>query len=214
VLDAAWQAITVLVDTVEGNSFHMWTFGTKGTTWVQQLPSIQQTNWANVTIPGDWFGGPSQVPLRNGEWQGSTSHGNLDVRASIGGGQVQYGDLFGNGQVVAALEVWVETNPGGTAAAQVAQGWMVFQESPSGLKLVGEVLPRVAPTNAWSANPRNAPHVSFIASVSIVPGAVNCQEYYYRPGDYDARPSGRGHYAYALVNGHLMTPPDVFPFPH
>jgi hypothetical protein len=143
----------------------------------------------------------------------STSHGPVTVSALTDAGQVQYGDLFGNGQDEAALEVRVENDPGGTAASQVAQGWMVFQSTPSGLKLIGEILPRVPPTNAWAPNPVDRPHVSFIASVVIVPGGVKCLEFYYHHEDYDAHPTGRGRYEYALVNGKFMTPPDVLPFP-
>ena len=66
---------------------------------------------------------------------------------------------------------------------------------------------------AWGVNPHNAPHISFIGNVQLVPGAVKCLEFYYRPGDYDARPSGRAHYQYSLVGGNLMPPPDIFPPP-
>ena len=200
------QTISGAVDNVSGAAFHKFSFGTFGTTWVQSSSDLRQYDWQSVTIPGQWFDGPAEVKLTAGQATVPTAHGKLVVTAVPG--DVIYGDLFGDRQTDAAIEVWVD-NGGGTAASQAAEAWVVYKPGASGPVAVGAATPRIAPITSWGVNPRNAPHISYITNVTIEPGKVLCDESFYNPGDIDANPTGHVTYQYSLINGELIAPPDI-----
>jgi hypothetical protein len=213
ILDALWTNVHELLDTVEGNAFHLWTFGTHGNTWAQPLPGIEQTDWESVEIPGDWFDAQqSQIQLAAGNnWDVTTSHGPVSVVAASG--HPVYGDLFGNRQTVGAIMVTVYQGAEDHDMAvkdEEAQGWVFFKSGSAGVVPFAVIQPRLVPWS-WKLNPHGT-HISTVGAIQIQTGRVIVPaETFYGPGDTAGlHPQHSNQYTWTWQSGQMIPPPDVF----
>jgi len=138
-------------------------------------------NWGNVTIPGQLCEVKGSIRLHDGH--ATVNHGSgygvpLDVLTTT----VTHGYL-GHGLPVTALQVWCDTQSG-TAAAELAEGIMVF-DSPGGRPhLLGTLTPQYRPSPAA--------HTPYITVDRIdTAGHIAVTELFYRPSNPDYCPSGR-----------------------
>jgi len=140
--------------------------------------NLHHVRWGNVTIPGRLCRVKGTIRLRNGHARiRHSGFGPLEVSET---GPV-YGNL-GGGLRVAALQVWC-SNQGGTAAGQLAEGFVVFSGTGGRLHALGTLTARY--------HPRSAPHVPFITVRSIGAERVVTTEFFYGSADPDCCPSGR-----------------------
>ncbi len=104
--------------------------------------NLHHVKWGNVAVPG-WLcrvNGPIQLHHGDARLRHS-GFGPLDVSEQ---GPV-YGNL-GNGQQVAALQVWC-SNQGGTAAGELAEGLVVFSGAGGRLHVLGTLTPQYRPAH-------------------------------------------------------------------
>jgi len=117
----------------------------------------------------------------------------VDVSESA---SVVYGDLFGTGQDVAALNVWC-ANTGGTADGQVQNSWVIFTDMARTL----ETLTTLTPQQHSTAGS----HVPFFDSdpggIQIQPGHITVREAWYGQSDGTCCPTGQATTVWTFTRG-------------
>jgi hypothetical protein len=155
--------------------------------------NLHHVKWGNVAVPGGLCRVKGPIQLHNGDARlRHSGFGPLDVSES----GPAYGNL-GNGQQVAALQVWC-SNQGGTAAGELAEGLVVFSGAGGHLHVLGTLTPQYRPHAGHV-------HIPFVAVKSIGSERIVTNEFFYTGADADCCPSGR-----ALTmwhwNGHSFKP--------
>ena len=154
--------------------------------------NLHHVNWEDVAIPGALCRVKGVIRLQKGQAKvGHSGYGPLEVSTS----GPSYGDL-GDGQQVAALQVWC-SNQGGTAAGQLVQGIVVFSGARGTLHPLGTLTPQY--------HPRSATHIPYLAVTSIGAERIVTTEYWYASTDADCCPSGRASTTWHWT-GHTFTP--------
>ena len=140
--------------------------------------NLHHVKWGNVAVPG-WLcrvNGPIQLHHGDARLRHS-GFGPLDVSEQ----GPTYGNL-GNGQQVAALQVWC-SNQGGTAAGELAEGLVVFSGAGGHLHVLGTLTPQY--------HPHTRVHIPFVAVKSLGSERIVTTEFFYNGTDADCCPGGR-----------------------
>jgi hypothetical protein len=139
---------------------------------------LHHVKWGNVAVPGWLCRVNGRIQLHHGDAKlRHSGFGPLDVSEQ---GPV-YGNL-GNGQQVAALQVWC-SNQGGTAAGELAEGLVVFSGAGGRLHILGTLTPQY--------HPHTRVHIPFVAVKSIGAERIVTTEFFYNGTDADCCPGGR-----------------------
>jgi hypothetical protein len=155
--------------------------------------SLHHVKWGNVAVPGRLCRVNGPIQLHHGDARlRHSGFGPLDVSET----GPAYGNL-GNGQRVAALQVWC-SNQGGTAAGELAEGLVVFSGAGGRLHVLGTLTPQYRP------HPRHV-HIPFVAVKSIGAERIVTTEFFYTGSDADCCPSGRASTTWHW-NGHSFKP--------
>jgi len=180
--------------------------GSAGTTTTRAAPATTALNlrgvtWKDVTVPAavcphatepvHLSGGHATIPAPAGLDAGTS-------RVVISEGGVAYGDLYGNGRVVATLNVWCE-NAGGTADGQLQDSWVVY----SGRTGTLAVLATLTPQHASSPGSHVAYFDTTPGGLEIGKGKITAKEVFYGQTDATCCPSGRATTVWTLTDGSL-----------
>jgi hypothetical protein len=158
-----------------------------------QSLNLHHVKWGNVAVPGGLCRVKGPIQLHNGDARlRHSGFGPLDVSES----GPAYGNL-GNGQQVAALQVWC-SNQGGTAAGELAEGLVVFSGAGGHLHVLGTLTPQYRPHAGHV-------HIPFVAVKSIGSERIVTNEFFYTGSDADCCPSGRALTTWHW-NGHSFKP--------
>jgi hypothetical protein len=169
--------------------------------------SLHSVDWKNVTVPGAVCRAPSPIPLSGGRATIPTPDG-VDVGTPqvviAEFGSVTYGDLFGSGADVAAVNIWC-SNTRGTADGQLQNSWVVFSDASGTVQALGTMSPQ-QPSVAGT-------HVAYFntgpGGIVIKPGKIIVQELSYGSRDGTCCPSGRTTTAWSYDNGSFIPTPTV-----
>jgi hypothetical protein len=154
--------------------------------------NLHHVRWGNVVVPGKLCRVNGPIRLHHGDAKlRHSGFGPLDVSEQ----GPTYGNL-GNGQQVAALQVWC-SNQGGTAAGELAEGLVVFSGAGGHLHVLGTLTPQLRTGHAV--------HIPFITARSIGAGHIVTTEFFYTGSDADCCPSGRALTSWHW-NGHSFKP--------
>ena len=154
--------------------------------------NLHHVTWGNVAVPGKLCRVNGPIRLHHGDARlRHSGFGPLDVSEQ---GPV-YGNL-GNGQQVAALQVWC-SNQGGTAAGELAEGLVVFSGAGGRLHVLGTLTPQY--------HPHTRVHIPFVAVKSIGSERIVTTEFFYNGADADCCPGGRALTTWHW-NGHSFKP--------
>lgn len=158
-----------------------------------QSLNLHRVKWGNVAVPGGLCRVKGPIQLHNGDARlRHSGFGPLDVSES----GPAYGNL-GNGQQVAALQVWC-SNQGGTAAGELAEGLVVFSGAGGHLHVLGTLTPQYRPHAGHV-------HIPFVAVKSIGSERIVTNEFFYTGSDADCCPAGRALTTWHW-NGHSFKP--------
>jgi hypothetical protein len=140
--------------------------------------NLHHVKWGNVAVPGKLCRVNGPIRLHHGDARlRHSGFGPLDVSEQ----GPTYGNL-GNGQPVAALQVWC-SNQGGTAAGELAEGLVVFSGAGGRLHVLGTLTPRYFP--------HTRVHIPFVTVKSIGAERIVTTEFFYNGADADCCPGGR-----------------------
>jgi hypothetical protein len=154
--------------------------------------NLHHVTWGNVAVPGKLCRVNGPIQLHHGDARlRHSGFGPLDVSET----GPAYGNL-GNGQQVAALQVWC-SNQGGTAAGELAEGLVVFSGAGGRLHVLGTLTPQY--------HPHSRVHIPFVAVKSIGAERIVTTEFFYNGADADCCPGGRARTTWHW-NGHSFKP--------
>jgi hypothetical protein len=154
--------------------------------------NLHHVKWGNVAVPGKLCRVNGPIQLHHGDARlRHSGFGPLDVSEQ----GPTYGNL-GNGQPVAALQVWC-SNQGGTAAGELAEGLVVFSGAGGRLHVLGTLTPQYFP-HTWV-------HIPFVTAKSIGAERIVTTEFFYNGADADCCPGGRALTTWHW-NGHSFKP--------
>ncbi|HTX64089.1 MAG TPA: hypothetical protein VMD28_10640 [Acidimicrobiales bacterium] len=153
------------------------------------LATLRTVAWTTVSAPGDVCPGRT-APIH-------LSHGKATIPAPPGvdapGGVTVtvathvFGDLYGSGHDVTAVNVWC-AGAKGTAALQLQDSWVLYTDAHGKVEPITTLTPR-QPASAEKA----AGHVPYFDSspggIAIAPGTVTVHELWYAPRDHTCCPS-------------------------
>lgn len=152
------------------------------------MASLRAIKWTSVTLPGDVC--PHQtatVTLSHGMATIPPPPGvNPATGLTVSDGSPVFGDLYGPGKDVAAVNVWC-SRAHGSAASELENSWVVYTDSGGTPDPVATLLPQ------QPAADRHGVHVpdfdSSPGGISIVPGRITVKELWYAPEDATCCPS-------------------------
>ncbi len=154
--------------------------------------NLHHVTWGNVAVPGKLCRVNGPIQLHHGDARlRHSGFGPLDVSEQ----GPAYGNL-GNGQPVAALQVWCG-NQGGTAAGELAEGLVVFSGAGGRLHVLGTLTPQYFP--------HTGVHIPFVTVKSIGAERIVTTEFFYTRSNADCCPSGRARTSWHW-NGHSFKP--------
>ena len=160
---------------------------------------LHSVDWMTTTVPGPVCPGvTAPIQLSGGQATIPTPAG-LDAgtpQLAVSEGTVVYGDLYGNGRDVAAVNVLC-SNTGGTADGQLESSWVVF----SGASGTPTALATLLPQQASSAGNHVAMFDAGSAGIVIASGQITTHEAFYGSNDPTCCPSGRATTVWTLANG-------------
>ncbi|HEY5252612.1 MAG TPA: hypothetical protein VIJ09_13160 [Acidimicrobiales bacterium] len=129
----------------------------------------------------------------------------MDISASL---PVVYGDLYGTGRDVAALNVFCATT-GGTADGQLQDSWVIFADNAGTLDALTTLTPQQPPA-AGS-------HVPILSSeqggIVIQPGKITVQEGWYGQNDFTCCPTGQATMVWTFSGGAFTPATTVQAYP-
>lgn len=211
-----WQSVQGLVDNINGQAFHTFSFTAGGPQW-QPKVDLQAVDWATMAIPGQWFYGPSLVKLHPEphfppvgvaikvptQLPGPVPDETVDLNLGEDGAiNVVYGEM--GGVPVAAAPVTVFASGGGTADARRATAYLIYEAATTGPRFIGVAWLEAGWPAEWLLNPRHSSGgPDFPVSASFVNGALVIQELFYGPIDTTAQPTGRGETIWSLQGNSL-----------
>jgi hypothetical protein len=161
--------------------------------------NLHRVNWRDITLPGAACDGASSIRLHDGEgllspipskWVGDDfrdRHG-VTVDASL----PIYGDLFGSGADVAAIDVSCN-NGGGTADSALLYSLVIFRARGGHLSVVGVIKPLVQPPEVLPT----------LIGISIHRGSITANEAFYGPEDATCCSTGRATTRWVYSGGTL-----------
>ncbi|WP_435157620.1 hypothetical protein [Amycolatopsis sacchari] len=134
---------------------------------------LATVDWAEAVVPGDLCLTPQPVQLHDGtatvvdeQW------GNLIY--SLGDRRPTYGDLTGDGQEEAGIDVYcVPEGAGGSAV--ISRGFLIFDGSSGAYRSIGAIT-AVHPRAPGLAQP-------FVESIEIEPGRITAHEKFFAESD-------------------------------
>jgi hypothetical protein len=159
---------------------------------------IRSVNWKSVRVPGAVCGNPRPIQLHSGKAKIPTPPG-----VSAGTPEVwifasapHYGDLFGPGHDIAALNVWCD-NTGGTADGQVQNSWVIYSMSAGRLRTIGTLTPQQPSTKDT--------HIPYFdgrpGGFKIKLKTITAKEIWYGSEDGTCCPSGRATTIWTYAHG-------------
>jgi hypothetical protein len=158
--------------------------------------NLHKVRWPNITLPGVACGATRPIELRDGRavarsalepwWDG------IDVSIE----HVSYGDIDGDGQDEAALEV-ICSNGGETADGQLRFASILFGADGHVLRPAGVITARRPVSRGV--------HVPLVGAVRIRRGRVVAHEWWYGERDATCCPSGRATTHWTYVDGRLRS---------
>ena len=188
------RLISLIIALVTALTSAVLTVGT-GTAFAQPAGhslNLHHVRWGNVAVPGKLCRVNGPIRLHHGDAKlRHSGFGPLDVSEQ----GPTYGNL-GNGQQVAALQVWC-SNQGGTAAGELAEGLVVFSGAGGRLHVLGTLTPQYYP--------HTRVHIPFVAVKSIGSERIVTTEFFYNSADADCCPGGRALTTWHW-NGHSFKP--------
>ena len=129
----------------------------------------------------------------------------MDISASL---PLVYGDLYGTGRDVAALNVFCATT-GGTADGQFQDSWVIFADNAGTLEVLTTLTPQ-QPSAAGS-------HVPILSSeqggIVIEPGKITVQEGWYGQNDFTCCPTGQATTVWTFSGGAFTPAATVQAYP-
>jgi hypothetical protein len=164
---------------------------------------IRATNWSEIALPVGSCGSTGPVALHAGIAKvipPGGYRGFAQVTVILGDISTPvYGDLRGDGRMVAAVDLTCDTG-GGTGGSGLGDTLLVYALAPDGhLQLLGQ-LPSTHP-NA------DSPTTGFFTDITIVKGTITADEHYYNPSDPLANPTGIEHHLWKWTSGGLEKSP-------
>jgi hypothetical protein len=155
-------------------------------------PDLRKYDWSKARLPGDFCGVSGLIKFKDGSANVQSQRwGPVHVFRSS---EVIYGDVTGDGQTDAAVELICD-NGGGTAAGQLGFAYLVMTSRSGQLASLGTILPQKNPAHV---------HTTLINSLELSKNVVMVKEAWYRPSDPDCCPSGRAVTVWTTSNGHLV----------
>jgi hypothetical protein len=122
-----------------------------------------------------------------------------EVHLTVETDHVTYGDLMGDGQQEAVVDIYCDNN-GGTTEGDLAYGAVVVGNQGQ-LRALGTITTQMRLPDAG--------HVTLIGDVHIVPGKILVTELWYRQTDASCCPSGKAVTTWSFNSGTLMSQPPV-----
>lgn len=166
----------------------------------QAPEDLRDVDWQQATLPAEFCGVETTVTMRNGEVRAtSTTWGEVGLWVNAVK-PVWYGDVDGDGQDEAAVNVGCD-NRGGTASSRLAFGLVVVRSRDGVLELVGEI--------ATTTMRDDAPHVPLLTEPQFSRGGITVKELWYRPSDANCCPTGASLTRWSLLDGTLKAGPSV-----
>ncbi len=173
------------------------------------LSKLRAVTWASVSVPGDVCPGrTAPIRLSHGKAHIPDPRGvRLPAGVTVEEATHVFGDLYGRGHDVAALDIWC-LGANGSAASQLEDSWVLFTDAAGKVRSIATLTPR-EPASARKV----APHVPYFdtspGDIVIAPGIVTVKELWYRATDHTCCPSGRATTRWR-VHGTTFTPSTVF----
>jgi hypothetical protein len=176
---------------------------TSATTSTPVPTAFQSVDWDDIEVPGSVCHASEPIQMSQGNATIPTPAGvdagtpQVDISEWT---SVVYGDLYGTGQNVAALNVWC-ANTGGTADGQLQDSWVIFADEAGTLQTLTTLTPQQPSTAGF--------HVPFFdfdpGGIEIQPGQITVKEDWYGPSDATCCPSGQATTVWR-VSGDAFTP--------
>lgn len=165
--------------------------------------AFASVDWDDIEVPGLVCDTSQPIQLSQGK-------ATIPTPAAVNAGTPQvdifewssvvYGNLYGTGQNVAALDVWC-SNTGGTADGQLQDSWVIFADGSGTLRTLAVLTPQ-QPSVAGFHVPIFGTEPGYI---EIQPGQITVKEAWYGPNDATCCPSGQATTVWR-VNGGTFTP--------
>jgi hypothetical protein len=158
-------------------------------------PDLHAVRWSAVALPGAVCGATHTIRVRHRLALVRSFARPWWPRVEVYAGDVFYGDLDGDGQDEAAVDVYC-ANGGGTAAGILSSASVIFTAVGRSLQVVGIVTPR----QPLDLDVGQAPSVG---RVEIRRGEVIAHEHWFGPHDGDCCASGRANTIWRYAQGRL-----------
>ncbi|MFC3897790.1 hypothetical protein ACFOWZ_40515 [Lentzea rhizosphaerae] len=158
---------------------------------------LRTVDWPKAALPARFCGIDEPVRLKDGQAAATSATWGRILLLQNG---VAHGDVDGDGQDEAAVGLMCDTG-GGTAASQLAFGYVVVRSVDGNLELVGEISTTTMRDDAY--------HVPLLAEPKFEKGVITVEERWYRPSDANCCPSGASLTKWWLRDGTLKPDPAV-----
>lgn len=182
------------------------------TTTTTTVPfEFQSVDWDDVEVPGAVCDASQPIQMSKG-------NATIPTPAGVNAGTPQvdvsewssvvYGNLYGTGQNVAALNVFC-ANTGGTADGQVQDSWVIFADTAGTLQTLTTLTPQQPSTPGF--------HVPIFdydpGGIEIQPGQITVKEAWYGPSDMTCCPTGQATTVWAFSGGAFTPSTTVQAYP-
>jgi hypothetical protein len=152
------------------------------------LGALRAVRWTSVSVPGDVCPGRSApIQLSGGKATIPAPKGvQSPTGLTVSEARHVFGDLYGAGHDVAALDVWC-SGAHGSAASQFEDSWVIYTVSG------GTVQPITTLTPQQPSYERQGVHVPYFddspGGISIAHGTITVHELWYSSGNATCCPS-------------------------
>lgn len=153
---------------------------------------VRAVDWNSVALPGEFCDIDGLVTVENGEATARSGEWGR-VHVDIWNDSTTYGDVDGDGDEEAALEVGCDTG-GGTAASQLVNAYVVVDSSGGRLWGAGVLTPQGESGGAVPAR---------LEDLQFGEGRVTVRELWHREWDSNCCPSGEAESTWELRDGVL-----------
>lgn len=176
------------------------------TTTLAVPPDFRSVDWLAVAVPGAVCQVSHPVTLTRGTATIDTPPGVhagtaqvvIDDRVDYPNPLVVYGDLYGPGSDVAALNVGC-TNTGGMAAGQLQDSWVIYSARDGRLSVVATLTPQYG----YSPD-EHSPYFDYRpGGIEIQPNRITVHQLWYQGADGTCCPQGRAVTVWTLIDGRL-----------
>lgn len=152
------------------------------------LATLQTVKWTSVSAPGDVCPGrTAPVQLSHGKATIPAPHGvHAPTGLTVTEGSHVFGDLYGPGHDVAAVDIWC-SGAHGSAADQLQNSWVLYTDAGGDVQAIATFVPQ-QPKAAHQKL-----HVPYFddgpGGITIAPGTVTVKELWYTAKDKTCCPS-------------------------